>query len=609
MALVSHTADDLATLPTRLNAGERQVYDVLAALPDEWSVHVQPRLTMAQPDFVVVHDDLGACALEVKDWNPAVHRVVDGRVEVRDRRGWQGASGQNPLQQVLGYRWTIFDRFFANPGLHHDAVAAVRGLVVLPRFSDAEAEALRLGLRGGQSASATFCGMEGLRAGLEHLLIEKASGRRSWCKPCCERLRVHLREPELVREQSLPLTLSDEARSVERNRGRAEIRRVRGTAGSGKSLALAARAATLAAEGKSVLVLCFNITLAHYLRDLAARHSRTTGASIRSIHFTHFHGFCQHVVETHDPDLRWGRDLKRLVATAEDICRKDAERRFDAVLIDEGQDFNADWWNFLRNHVRRARGEMLLVADVAQDLYEAAAWTEEQSMQGCGFRGPWATLQHSYRLPPDVIPIAREFAERFLPSDDYQLPIVPEDHPGLKDASEPTIRSWRNLSPTDDLATQVVLEIDRLVRSVPNLAIGDIAFLTETHSVGLQVANSLRSKDFDVAHVFTKDEGRERQSSKKRFWGGSPGIKGCTIHSFKGWEARAIVLVISRSKSARRLAYVALTRVKGDPARRSAAVSVLNTDPELDAFRSRFMREVSLTEAAGLGGQRSFDVT
>jgi hypothetical protein len=58
-----------------------------------------------------------------------------------------------------------------------------------------------------------------------------------------------------------------------------KIRGVTGPPGSGKSFALTARAARLAAEGKSVLVLCFNLTLSHRLRGLVVERCAEYGAN------------------------------------------------------------------------------------------------------------------------------------------------------------------------------------------------------------------------------------------------------------------------------------------------------------------------------------------
>lgn len=88
----------------------------------------------------------------------------------------------------------------------------------------------------------------------------------------------------------------------------------------------------------------------------------------------------------------------------------------------EGQDFNLDWWNLLRRVVRPS-GEYVLVADETQDLYDRTKhWTDEK-MAGAGFRG-WLSLPVSHRLPPVLIPLLRDFVNRYLSVDTSNPPEV-----------------------------------------------------------------------------------------------------------------------------------------------------------------------------------------
>jgi hypothetical protein len=96
--------------------------------------------------------------------------------------------------------------------------------------------------------------------------------------------RAWLREPEHAATQREPLPLNADQQRIATTRTRTGYRRVRGPAGCGKSLALAARASQLAGEGKDVLVVSFNITLLHYLRDLAVRYPHPHESVIRG-HF------------------------------------------------------------------------------------------------------------------------------------------------------------------------------------------------------------------------------------------------------------------------------------------------------------------------------------
>jgi hypothetical protein len=65
-------------------------------------------------------------------------------------------------------------------------------------------------------------------------------------------------------------------------------------------------------------------------------------------------------------------------------------------------------------------------------------------------------------------------------------------------------------------------------------------------------------------------------------------VKGCTVHSFKGWETPALVMGIGRSEHSRRLAYVAMTRIAGRASGSVGHLSVVNSDLNIAGFQSTF---------------------
>jgi hypothetical protein len=69
----------------------------------------------------------------------------------------------------------------------------------------------------------------------------------------------------------------------------------------------------------------------------------------------------------------------------------------------------------------------------------------------------------------------------------------------------------------------------------------------------------------------------------------APGVKGCTYQSFKGWEARAVVMSVTSGPNANQLAYVGMTRVKGDRANRAAFITVVNSNRSLRDFGAQFI--------------------
>ena len=250
-----------------------------------------------------------------------------------------------------------------------------------------------------------------------------------------------------AQEQREPFQMNAIQHEIATTRTATGYRRVKGPAGSGKSVALAARAAKLASEGKQVLVCTFNITLMRYLRDLVARHIRypatqhvTPSRIIRNrIEFRHFHGWFRRVciISGHEEEYsRLWKEFKQAdikgvgpnttntdLRMAELVQRiydhpqiSDALQIYDAIFVDEGQDYSPVWWQTLRKALVTQGEEMLLVADKTQNIYgTAAAWTEE-AMRGAGFSGPWRELKTSYRLPSKIIPILQSSLTSFLPT-------------------------------------------------------------------------------------------------------------------------------------------------------------------------------------------------
>ena len=69
-------------------------------------------------------------------------------------------------------------------------------------------------------------------------------------------------------------------------------------------------------------------------------------------------------------------------------------------------------------------------------------------------------------------------------------------------------------------------------------------------------------------------------------------MQGCTVHGFKGWETRALVMGIDTWPDSLRRTYVALTRVKADRGGRAAYISVVNGDPSMARFGEFFENPV-----------------
>ena len=427
-------------------------------------------------------------------------------------------------------------------------------------------------------------------------------------------LRAWLKEPAFSQEQRLPLQLDAKQGELATTRTETGYRRIKGPAGSGKSVVLAARAAELADEGKRVLVVTFNITFLNYLRDLAARHVSSRRVMQRQIDFLNFHRWCKRVCEDSGrmSDYRrlpWreglsqadptqgevlGDGLAQLVAEIYDSPRLAADLpRYDAVLVDEGQDYRPSWWNTLRKAVRPG-GEMLLVADKTQNIYgTAAAWTDEV-MSGAGFRGDWSTLSVNYRLPPAVVPLLETFAESFLRSEEVDLPRVQMVGTQMELADlYPVDLRWVHVHSANRSVQVCVDEIRHQMRRLrDDTAIPDITFLAGL-AAGRLVVASLEKMGVRVLHTFDPD-GNVARRQKRAFFQGSAQVKATTLHSFKGWEARHLVLFVDSAERAedRALLYTAMTRIRRHE--KGSALTVVSPCQDLHDYGSRWPEFVSV---------------
>jgi len=122
---------------------------------------------------------------------------------------------------------------------------------------------------------------------------------------------------------------------------------VRGTAGSGKTILAGWTAQAFADKGQRTLLVCFNRVLAAWLRH---RQPVSPAYDIRS-----FFSLCREVVvgaglpfnvpaSEADQDQFWTAEAPLLFGSAIDHYADQQLARYDAIIVDEAQDFHQDWW-------------------------------------------------------------------------------------------------------------------------------------------------------------------------------------------------------------------------------------------------------------------------
>ena len=146
---------------------------------------------------------------------------------------------------------------------------------------------------------------------------------------------------------------------------------VRGVAGSGKTLLAQLAADMFAQRGKRVLLLCYNNVLAAWLQKTTVKgRNRWETRSYFSLcrELCHLGNVQFTVPEDKDgEDVFWRETAPNMMCSAIDTLGDDC--KYDAIVVDEAQDFRQDWWFPLQLLLRNEAANLCVFLDPDQSLY------------------------------------------------------------------------------------------------------------------------------------------------------------------------------------------------------------------------------------------------
>ena len=374
--------------------------------------------------------------------------------------------------------------------------------------------------------------------------------------PFWDALRSWFCPPFHRAEQGAPVNLTTQQRryATLRRPGEHPWRRVKGPAESGKSLVLAHKAAEYASTGRTALIVCFNRTLTSYLRDLLER--MPFDFDRRDVTIVHFHELLRRIrVECEEP-APWPHESGLSTEDQEDrevfldsayphaVAGWLRERplslfRYDAVLIDEGQDFLRPWVEVMGLCVS-ASGELLVVADERQNVYERDLGWGEPGFKGFsglpGFRGPWGHLETSHRLSEPIAAFLSEFSRTHFKQPGF------ESSPSRESLlfGKPFLR-WENLP--DRVLERAAEVADELTKGTEGANHpSNLVVVTQTNQDARDATRLLRGRGLSPLHISADGDAR----TPYRFRAGDTHIKVVTGHSFKGFEVFGVIVCVTR---------------------------------------------------------------
>lgn len=370
---------------------------------------------------------------------------------------------------------------------------------------------------------------------------------------------------------------------IKLSKSSSEEKKIRGVAGSGKTQVLAWRAVNAQVRtGGRVLILTFNLTLVNYIKFRMSQVAADFNWGQFDI--INYHQFFKSQANNYNlrPQIQdW--DNAQFFKNVKDITI-----RYDAILFDEAQDYQYEWFVLIKNYFLKEGGEFVVFGDGRQNIYNRLQ--EDDHTPKVPVIGRWTRINNDSRIShrienPKLANLSTLFQETFF---DYSEPLIQQSTLPFEQFH---IKYW-------DVGSNVTAET--LCKNICwilntfNLIQKDITILSQTCSVlrnieeiyirngGKQPITTFETKyqyeriQADVRNRWPKNDiDSIRRVKKVHFTVDYDGLKMATIHSFKGWESPSIILILQpegpiedetfniiEQENSPALIYTAITRAK-----------------------------------------------
>ena len=541
-----------------------------------WLIFVQPFLNGSRPDIIIFNPRIGAQIFEVKDWNLnnysfENHKAANSKIHktfcVSDSKGTYPIK--SPVKQVEHYKEKICSQLIPQIGEKIDENKKYYGLIkTAVYFHKSSTEQAQTMFKSNAKDFSIFpiIGSDALVPDNLNKIVPDNQRNESayWLKDWNKELLFWLYPPYHTIEQGIGLTLTDEQKKfAEPQPGHY---RIRGVAGSGKTQVLAYRASKLASEGFHVLILTYNITLWHYVRDMVQR--SPFNFSWKNLTITYFHGFCKDVLnafgEKWPVDNSDDEEVFKNVITNKitEVISKHSHQKYDAILVDEGQDFYIEWYKMLCKFLTN-RDEFVIVCDKKQNIYGREVEWLDKRRSGVEKFGDWIELKKIIRLPELIAKISTDFSKKFGLNQDVIIGNI--EKPNLFNQFQDNVIWWN----TDEhnWLNKVNEAYEIIKTNATHKHPSDTVILLPDKHFGSECIKNFERKKIFVNHVFEDDVDKKYHKHKKAFWMGDSRLKISTIHSFKGFEISNVIVFIplkihGNKKLYDNIIYTAMTRAR-----------------------------------------------
>jgi hypothetical protein len=537
--------------------GEMLVAAALRQLPEDYIVYHEPFIKNRRPDFVIIGPDLGFVVLEVKDYNKPALLAANKDEWVLQING-NIVKHVSPLMQARKYALELCNllkqdsQLIVHEGPYQGNLRFPYGYgAVFTRLTQKDMVETQLyGIIPPElcltrddidTDNPSFLADE-LLSKIQNMFPIKFASREILNNEQISLIRYHLfpevrigatrvAEPQVYEEQVLFSLRDVKVMDLhQENLAKAigdKHRLLRGVAVSGKTLVLACRAKYLAQLNPDwrILVLCYNVSLAQSINQMIEDidiHTKTP------IEVDNFHNWAYRTWGMRDDALI--EDLLTQIKNHDAPCPQ-----YDAILIDEGQDFEPGWLRLIYAALNPDTHSFLLVEDRAQQIYYRKALSKEL---GISFQGRSKILTINYRNTEEIIKLGWDFYAHFSNGHNHRhkddiMEVIPPQS-AHRHGPEPVIRRFVNF---DREADFIASEIRRL-HDNEGIPYSDIAVLYRVRKFRDNYVDILRSAmaSQQIAYYWVS----ESSTSKRRFRKKDDSVKISTVDSSKGLEFKVV---------------------------------------------------------------------
>jgi hypothetical protein len=496
-------------------SAERKLYDALSNLNDKFTVYYSVAWQArernrgakdGEADFVIAHPDFGVIIMEVKGGGISYDAHTYQWYSI-DRHGEQHTI-KDPVEQARNSKYELLKKFNDLPEWE-DRWLTMGHVVAFPDIYT-EGKSLKPDipletvLDAGtiqdvgaaiQKAFRFFASEDHRSGGLGYDRLQLLDSLLANSFQLKTPLGVELafddeRLIELTERQMMLLDFLG-------GRRRAAIK---GCAGSGKTMLAVEKVRRLAEQGYDVLLTCYNYALARYLAQ-----SAPDGVSVM-----HFHGLCREMAKEAGYTIKhvsseqefYDRVLPDALLEAVDKIGP----QFDAIVVDEGQDFKEDWLLPLVALLRDPdQGILYFFFDDNQNIYQSVG-----SIPGVVDEAPYPLVDNCRNTQK-----IHNLVASFHPGQD-QLRC-----PGPPGRS-PEIHFYRETGSQERLVRQILYQ---LVQE-EHISNEDIVILTPRSQTRTDFKDGTRLGNFTLVSIPPRRQNEIQVSS---------------VHTFKGLERRVVI--------------------------------------------------------------------